>query len=193
MRYIVVGQMSGCWRWSVQRELVTISELTPRETMRPANVDSVDGIDKRPNTGTRTVTIEGREQVVVSASDSVPLDSVPLDSVPLESRVCTVECASGERATDEWTGVPVEALAVSAKFPEETTHLRLAARDFKADVPIRAALGGILAFERTTGRDDEQVGLPRFIADDVPGERLVKRVRRVNAVALDPDENPIIG
>lgn len=142
----------------------------------------------------RTVTVEGREQVVVSAARTGRRDSdSETDGFPLATASCTVECASGERATDEWTGVPIDALAAAADFPGETTHLRVEAADFAAEVPIRPALDGILAFERREGRDDGESGLPRFVADGVDGERLVKRVRRLSAVALDPDEDPVVG
>ncbi|WP_375335523.1 molybdopterin-dependent oxidoreductase [Halorussus sp. MSC15.2] len=136
-------------------------------------------------TETPAVAVEGRERVVVSAGEG--------DSFPRASLVCTVECASGERATDEWTGVSVVALADAADFPGETTHLRAEADDFTADIPIRPALGGILAFDRRNSRDDGELGLPRFVADGVEGERLVKRVERLSAVSLDPDEEPRIG
>ena len=97
------------------------------------------------------------------------------------------------RATDEWTGVPIDALATAARFPDETTHLRAEADDFAAEIPIRPALGGILAFDRREGRDDDEAGLPRLVADGVAGERLVKRVEQISAVALAPDEDPVVG
>jgi DMSO/TMAO reductase YedYZ molybdopterin-dependent catalytic subunit len=96
------------------------------------------------------------------------------------------------RATDEWTGVPIDALATAARFPDETTHLRAEADDFAAEIPIRPALSGILAFDRREERDDE-AGLPRLVADGVAGERLVKRVERISAIALALDEDPVVG
>lgn len=133
-----------------------------------------------PPTG---VAVEGRERVVVSADDPFPRATTR----------CTVECASGERVTDEWTGIPIAALATVADFSGETTHLRVAAADFEADVPIRPALGGLLAFERRGGRNDGESGLPRVVADGVDGERLVKRVESIVAVSLDPGEEPRVG
>jgi hypothetical protein len=97
------------------------------------------------------------------------------------------------RATDEWTGIPIDALAAAADFPGGTTHLRVEAGDFAADPPIRAALGGILAFERHEGRDDETEELPRLVSDGMAGERLAKRVRRISAIELAPDEDPVVG
>ncbi|UPV75359.1 molybdopterin-dependent oxidoreductase [Halorussus limi] len=152
--------------------------------MNVANAEpAADGDGERPP----SVRVEGRETVVVSAARTRS------DDLPRATRTCTVECASGVRGTDEWAGVPVDALAVAADFPGETTHLHVAAADFAADVPIRPALGGILAFEREGDREDGAVGLPRFVADGVPGERLVKRVERLSAVALDAGEEPEVG
>ncbi|NHN61579.1 MULTISPECIES: molybdopterin-dependent oxidoreductase [Halorussus] len=114
-------------------------------------------------------------------------------ALPRTTARCTVECTSGERNTDEWTGVPLAELATAADFPGETTHLRVEAADFAADVPIRPALDGVLAFERRRGRDDGESGLPRLVADGVDGERFVKRVESITAVSLDPDEEPRVG
>lgn len=131
------------------------------------------------------VEIDGRDRTVLSPDSA---------RFPRESRTCTVECASGERATDAWTGVPVTALVEAAGFPDETTHVRVEADDFAAEVPVRPALDGILAFDRRGDRDDrEDAGLPRFVANGVSGERLVKRVRRISPVALDPEDEPTVG
>ena len=111
-----------------------------------------------------------------------------MDSFPRATRTCTAECASGVPATDEWTGVPIDALATAARFPDETTPLRAGADDFAAEIPIPVALGGIVTFDWREGRDDDEAGLPRLVADGVVGERPVKRVERISAVALAPDE-----
>ncbi|WP_435181139.1 molybdopterin-dependent oxidoreductase [Halorussus sp. AFM4] len=149
-------------------------------TLAPTNEDvtpaEADGPPPR-------VAVEGRERVIISSGGSFPRSTAR----------CTVECASGERETGVWTGVPLDALATAADFRGETTHLRVAAADFAADVPIRPALDGILAFERRGGRDDGESGLPRLVADGVDGERLVKRVESITAVSLDPDEEPLFG
>jgi DMSO/TMAO reductase YedYZ molybdopterin-dependent catalytic subunit len=177
--------------------------------MRPPNgepTDETEGSTDSTGTNERTpadrerpqvadrkhlrVEVEGRETVVVSPAGVV---SPEIKALPRATRTCTVECASGVRATDEWAGVPVAALADAADFPGETTHLRVESTDFAADVSIRCALDGILAFERRGDRDDGETGLPRLVADGVPGERLVKRVERVSTVALGAGEEPKIG
>ncbi|PSP54998.1 hypothetical protein BRC82_08400 [Halobacteriales archaeon QS_1_67_19] len=129
------------------------------------------------------MTIEGRTRVRVTPDD---------DRFSSARVARTIACASGERRTDAWTGVPIDALAAAADLPGETTHLRIAADDFAADVPIRAALDGLVAFDREGSRGAER-GLPRFVAPNVAGERLVKRVRRLAGVALAPDEDPKLG
>ncbi|MFC4450905.1 molybdopterin-dependent oxidoreductase [Halorussus aquaticus] len=163
---------------------MTAANPEPAEERSESRAQGAESAGER-STETLAVAVEGRERVVVSAGE--------VDSFPRTSRICTVECASGERATDEWTGVPLDALAAAADFPGETTHLRAEADDFAADIPIRPALGGILAFDRRDGRDDGETGLPRLVADGVEGERLVKRVERLSAVSLDPDEEPRVG
>lgn len=132
------------------------------------------------NENVHSVEIEGRERVVVSRTSDLPRTTC----------TCTVECASGERDTDAWTGVPIAALVEAADFPGGTTHLRAEADDFVAEIPIRAALDGLLAFDREVG---DRTGLPRLIADEVPGERLVKRARRIAAVELTPEDDPLVG
>lgn len=159
--------------------------------MSSTEPDSDDAGRIGNDSATHAVTVEGRERVVVTGPGDFPRATL----------TCTVECASGERATGEWAGVPVAALADAAAFPGATTHLRVAAADFAADVPIRPALDGLVAFERRGDREEgkgengkgEETGLPRFVADGVPGERLVKRVRRITAVALAPRERPRVG
>ncbi|WP_137284432.1 molybdopterin-dependent oxidoreductase [Halorussus salinisoli] len=157
--------------------------------MQSANVESNEDGERTP-TGPEPpgpVEVEGRKTVVVSPAETRTGD------LPRATRTCTVECASGVRATDEWAGVPVDALAAAADFPGETTHLRIEAAEFAADVPVLPSLDGIVAFERRGGRDDEEAGLPRFVADGVDGERLVKRVERISAVTLDAGEEPRVG
>lgn len=81
-------------------------------------------------------------------------------------------------------------LADVAEFPDDTTHVQVDASDYTVQVPIRAALDGILALDRERG---DRSALPRLIASGISGERLVKRVRRVSAVALAPGEDPVVG
>lgn len=126
-----------------------------------------------------SVEVEGQERVDVSRTDEFPHTAC----------TCTVECASGERTTDTWIGVPIPVLMKAADFPGETTHLNVEADDFTVQVPIPATTDGILAFDRNA---DDRSKLPRLIASDLPGERLVKRVRRISPVELAPGDDPLI-
>lgn len=151
--------------------------MTPVEESNPVEAD-----DDRPveADSVSLVKVEGRETVVVSPSS--------LEEFPTAEQRCTVKCSSGEHETDTWTGVPVGALVEAADVPGETTHLRFEADDFTVDVSIRTALDAVLAFER----EAEPGKLPRLISGDIPGDRLVKRVRRISGVVLDPEDDPVV-
>jgi DMSO/TMAO reductase YedYZ molybdopterin-dependent catalytic subunit len=115
-----------------------------------------------------------------------------LRTLPVVERSCTVTCASGERTTGRWTGVPVAELVLRVAAPDRTTHLRIGGGDgYRACVPVAAALDGLVAY----ARDDTPLARTepyamRFVAPGVDGARLVKAPRRVEALALDPDEDP---
>lgn len=107
-------------------------------------------------------------------------------------RTCTVACASGDRTTARWFGVPVSALLSAAEVPEETTHVVVEGWDgYRVVVPVRVALSGLLALER----DEEPLAettpyATRFVAPDADGSRMVSGVRRIEATALDPADDP---
>lgn len=98
-------------------------------------------------------------------------------------------CASGERWTDEWRGVPVSWLLERAPDDGEATHLRIhGAGDHVACVSLADAFDGILAVERS------EDGLPpadrpRFVAPGVVAARTVKAVRELELIELTPDED----
>jgi len=98
-------------------------------------------------------------------------------------------CASGERWTDEWRGVPVPWLLERAPGDGEATHLRIhGAGDHVACVSLAAAFDGVLAVER--GADSlPPADRPRFVAPGIVAARTVKAVRRLELVALAPDED----
>jgi DMSO/TMAO reductase YedYZ molybdopterin-dependent catalytic subunit len=105
---------------------------------------------------------------------------------------CPVVCASGERTTARWRGVPLTELLAAADAPPGTTHLRLTAADgYRICVPVRDALDGIVA----DTRDGEPLVATapyrrRFVAPGVDGERLVKGLVAVETFALDPTDDP---
>jgi len=98
-------------------------------------------------------------------------------------------CASGERWTDEWRGVPVAWLLERAPGDGAATHLRIhGAGDHVACVSLAAAFDGVLAVER--GADGlAPADRPRFVAPGIVAARTVKAVRRLELIALAPDED----
>lgn len=93
-------------------------------------------------------------------------------------------CASGDEIAGPWTGVPVTDLLDAAGAPDATTHVAVTGADgYRACVPIAAALDGLLAYRRDGAACE---GAPRFVAPGVAGVRTVKRVARIEALALSP-------
>jgi hypothetical protein len=104
----------------------------------------------------------------------------------------TIRCATGERTTASWTGIPVTDLLNIVDAPAETTHFRVESDDgYAICVPVADALDGVIAFER----DGEQLRETRpyalrFLAGDIDGERLVKGIHRVDLLSLPADADP---
>ena len=93
------------------------------------------------------------------------------------------ECASGDWIERDYRGVEVEDVLDDVALPAETTHLLVTARDGHVACPaVLDALDGLLATERG--------GAPRFVAPGIAGPRAIKRVQRIEAVTLDPAEDP---
>lgn len=107
-------------------------------------------------------------------------------------RECTISCASGDRTTATWTGVPVANLLSDAEVPRETTHLRVTSDDgYRACIEVTAALEALVA----VARDDEPLAATeayatRLVGSDVAGERSVKGVVEIEPLTLTPDEDP---
>lgn len=101
----------------------------------------------------------------------------------LEERSCEYVCASGERFGGRWSGIPIPELLERGEIDPDTTHLLVEAVDgFRACVPIKRALDGIVAIERLDGPDE----LPRLIAPSIDGTRTVQRIIRIEGRRLDP-------
>jgi len=102
---------------------------------------------------------------------------------PVVERRVGFECSSGEWIEREYRGVELEPVLERVSLPDETTHLRVTAGDGHVACPaVGDALAGILATERD--------GSPRFVAPGIAGPRATKGVQQVEAVALDPDDDP---
>jgi len=100
-------------------------------------------------------------------------------------------CASGERWGGVWRGIPVAALLdrPDVDVDPAATHVRVAADDeYAVCVPIRTALGGVLAVERE-GEPLPPARRPRFVAP-VDAGRTVRGVRELRFLRLGPGEEP---
>lgn len=118
-------------------------------------------------------------QIVGETTETV---RVP-DGFPIEERHIGFECSSGEWIERDYRGVAVADVLDAVALPEETTHLRVRAADGHVACPaVVDALEGLVV---TAGED-----VPRFVAPGVIGPRAIKRVRRIEAVALSGGEDP---
>ncbi|SDN09949.1 Oxidoreductase molybdopterin binding domain-containing protein [Halogranum gelatinilyticum] len=107
-------------------------------------------------------------------------------------RECTISCASGERTTATWTGVPVAELLSDAGVPETTTHLRVTSDDgYRACLGVTATLDAVVA----VARDGEPLAATetyptRFVGPYVDGERAVKGVVGLEPLTVAPQDDP---
>jgi DMSO/TMAO reductase YedYZ molybdopterin-dependent catalytic subunit len=109
---------------------------------------------------------------------------------PRETVTASLRCASGERWSGEWRGVPVDWLLDRTPGGTTATHVRVgSADDHVACVPVVDALGGVLATERCDEGALPPASRPRFVAPAVDGVRAVKSVRRLELVELAPGED----
>lgn len=133
-----------------------------------------------------------RRKIEIVARDRHIFGVADRHALPRAEQTCSVECASGERTTACWTGVPVAELLSRVDAPPETTHLRLDSDDgYRVCVSIHDALDGLVAY----ARDGEPLAerspyRTRFVASGVDGERLIKGIRRIETVALAADDDP---
>jgi len=113
-----------------------------------------------------------------------------LDGETLERVEAEFLCASGERWGGVWRGVPVATLLdrSDVDVDPEATHVRVAADEYAACVPIRTALDAVLAVERA-GELLPPTRRPRFVAR-VDAGRTVRGVRELEFLRRGPDEDP---
>ncbi|MFC5367517.1 molybdopterin-dependent oxidoreductase [Salinirubrum litoreum] len=135
---------------------------------------------RHPETGPR-LTVVGDDRETVRLAD-----------FPTVDRDCTVVCASGDRTSATWTGVPVPELLDAVGAPPETTHLRVVADDgYAVCVEVRDALDALVALRRDGTRLADAEAYPtRFVGPSVPGERCVKGPVAVEAHALGARDDP---
>jgi DMSO/TMAO reductase YedYZ molybdopterin-dependent catalytic subunit len=115
-----------------------------------------------------------------------------LFELPHRVRDVEIVCATGDRYTERWQGVPVTTLLDRMAPPPKTTHLLVVSRDgYRACIGIDTALDGLVAVDRG-GRPLSTIGSydTRFVAAGTAGSRTVKGVERIEARALAPGDNP---
>ncbi len=130
--------------------------------------------------------------VVIVGEDPFELTRDRIAEFDGETRTVTVVCASGDRHTAEWTGIPVLDLLESAAVRPSTTHVVVESLDdYRVAIPVRAALEGLLAY----AKDGEPIGRiheysNRFVSGAAEGARFIKGVKRIEATSVDPEEDP---
>jgi DMSO/TMAO reductase YedYZ molybdopterin-dependent catalytic subunit len=117
---------------------------------------------------------------------------VRLADLPTVERDCTVTCASGDRTTATWVGVPVPELLSASDAPPETTHLRVVSDDgYAVCVAVGDALDALVALQRDGLRLADAEAYPtRFVGPGVAGERCVKGPVRIETHALAGEDDP---
>lgn len=130
--------------------------------------------------------------VHISGGSPLALDQETLRDFEATTETVTVVCASGDRHTAAWTGVPVHDLLEAARIPQSTTHVIVESRDdYRVAIPVREAIEGLLAFLK----DGEPIGRDRpysnrFVSPATEGARDIKGVRRIDHTSLGPGEDP---
>lgn len=151
------------------------------------------------------MTVAGEREVTVAGP------SAAREEFEWTTREFTIHCHTGRVIEGRWSGVQVGALTEAARPPPGTTHLLVTGSDgHSACVPVTAVPGALLAFVREEidvtypddwdgdgpedGPDqsdgDDGAGTPRFLAQGVDSSHTVRNVATVEAVSLDPDEDP---
>ncbi|MFB6110283.1 MAG: molybdopterin-dependent oxidoreductase [Halodesulfurarchaeum sp.] len=130
------------------------------------------------------VTVDGPTPVSVTA------DRLP--DVEITTERVEIVCSTGSSHTAAWTGPTVGSLLEAADAAAETTHLVVESTDeYRVVIPIREALGGVLAYLK----DDVAIGAHneyanRFVTPETDGARDIKGVATIEPVTLDPGEDP---
>lgn len=132
-----------------------------------------------------TVLVAGRRQVTLPASPEA------FEPETLETATYTIDCATGDRETGEWRGVPLETVLERADAGPDATHLLVTGRDgYRVCLPLVEALDALVALERRDRSSADADSLPRFIGAGLEGTRSVRGVARLDTVALGPDDDP---
>ncbi|WP_237560417.1 molybdopterin-dependent oxidoreductase [Halolamina rubra] len=151
-----------------------------------------DGWRRRRRCGPNELADAPTSVVVGNDGEQRAIDAATFADESTVTREYTIRCATGQRTTATWTGVPVTELLDLVDASAETTHFRIESDDgYAICVPVADALDGVVAFER----DGEQLRQTRpyalrFLAGDIDGERLVKGIHRIDLLSLPADADP---
>ncbi|MFB6081397.1 MAG: molybdopterin-dependent oxidoreductase [Halanaeroarchaeum sp.] len=130
--------------------------------------------------------------VVVEGAETLRIDGGTVDDLPRESITTEIVCATGDRYEATWSGLAMDSLLDAVSAAADTTHVVLTSADgYRVAVPVRMALGGLLALRKDgvpLCRDHPYSN--RFVAPDVEGARDVKGVRRIECHALAAGDDP---
>ncbi|MFC7115782.1 molybdopterin-dependent oxidoreductase [Natronoarchaeum sp. GCM10025703] len=131
---------------------------------------------------TRRVLVTSTRQLVLPSNPSY------LQEFDLRTKQHAVTCATGEYEEGRWRGVPIESLLSRVDADERSTHLLVTGEDgYRTCVAIRKAFDAMLAVAREDVETDG--ALPRFIGDKIDGQQSVARVKQIETVRLDPEED----
>ncbi|AGB39090.1 molybdopterin-dependent oxidoreductase [Natronococcus occultus] len=120
------------------------------------------------------------------------LEATDFAALERASREIEIVCATGDRFTARWSGVPIPSLLEIVAAPPETTHLLVDSRDgLRACVSVEDALEGLLAVTKD-GRplSESDDCATRFVAPGIDGVRTVKGVARIETTTLAPGVDP---
>lgn len=121
-------------------------------------------------------------------ADPISVDA--LDDFATVERTIDIRCASGDRTTATWRGVPVATLLEETAVPAETTHLIVASNDsYRGCLAVQRALQCLLAVARD-GEPLEDADSPRLVGPGIEGIRTIKGVSTIEPVSLPPATDP---
>jgi len=131
-------------------------------------------------------------QVTVLGEDRFVVTPDVLDRVEVATETFEIPCATGHSYSAAWTGPRVSSLLDLAGVDPETTHVVVeSADDYRVAVPVRDALGGILAFLKDGATiADEQDYRNRLVCPGTEGARDIKGASKIEPVSLAPGEDP---
>ncbi|MGM0371835.1 MAG: molybdopterin-dependent oxidoreductase [Halobacteriota archaeon] len=130
--------------------------------------------------------------VTVDGPDRVDVTEARLADFEITTEAVEIICATGSSYTADWTGPTVGSLLDAAGVEPDTTHLLVVSADeYAVTIPIREALGGVLAFLKDgvpIGAHQEYTN--RLVTPGTEGARDIKGAARIEPLTLEPGEDP---